>query len=47
MTLDRARIIGKNNARKPRPIVVKFHKFAERESICEQGYVKKTRTETL
>lgn len=33
MVLDRAHRLGGNRARKPRPIVVKFHRYSDREAV--------------
>ncbi|XP_053398799.1 uncharacterized protein LOC123556557 [Mercenaria mercenaria] len=41
MTFDRAHRIGNNTAKKPRPIVVKFHYYSEREKVRKAGFDKR------
>lgn len=38
MIFDRVHRIGGNSARKPRPIVAKFHYYQERERVRKKGY---------
>ena len=38
MVIDRAHSLGSNMARKPRPIVVKFHKYNDREVVRVMSY---------
>ena len=38
MVIDRAHSLGSNMARKPRPIVVKFHKYNDREVVRVKSY---------
>ena len=40
MTIDRAHRFGSNRAKKPRPIVVKFHYQSEREQVRQKSYDK-------
>ena len=37
-TFDRAHRLGGDNSKKPRPIVVKFHYFSEREKVRLKSY---------
>jgi len=41
ITLDRVHRLGSNGAKKPRPIVAKFHEFKQREVIRQKGYEEK------
>ena len=43
MVIDRAPRLGSNRARKPRPIVVKFHKYNDRDIVRVKSYVDATR----
>ena len=38
MSFDRAHRLGGQRARKPRPIVVKFHRYADREAVRQKSY---------
>ena len=37
MIIDRSQRLGSTNARKPRPIVTKFHRYTEREAVKQQA----------
>jgi len=43
MILDRVHRVGSENAKKPRPIVAKFHRYSDREVIRKKAYEDDTR----
>ena len=43
MIIDRAHRIGGPRARKPRPIVVKFHKYSDRETVRKKSLEENTK----